>query len=149
VLPVDWTGTGAGLLAPLDVEFGTGAGSGIRLEGYRWQAGPGANELEVTLRWRAAGHPQGDYQVFVHLLAGDDLVGQGDGPPLDGRWPTLLWLPGLALDDVHRVPLPADLPAGRYDLLVGLYDPATGVRLPTSTGGDAVRLEGIEMGWGE
>ncbi|MEJ2208852.1 MAG: hypothetical protein P8129_07430 [Anaerolineae bacterium] len=146
VLPVDWTGTDAGSLVPLDVEFGAVAGNGIRLEGYRWQAGPGATELEITLRWRAMEHPQGDYQVFLHLLSGDEIVGQGDGPPLDGRWPTLFWLPGLALDDVHRVSLPADLPAGRYDLLVGLYDPNTGVRLPASTGGDAVRLEGIDIG---
>lgn len=144
VLPVDWPSPGTGPLAPLEVTFGSGMGDGIRLEGYGWQSGPDA--LEVTLRWRATGYPQGEYQVFVHLLAGDEIVGQGDGPPLDGRWPTLLWLPGVVLDDAHRVPLPADLIAGSYDLLVGFYDPATGARLPASSGGDAVHLKGIEIG---
>jgi hypothetical protein len=148
VLPVDWQGTGAQTLAPLDIGFGPGSGRGdgrsIRLEGYGWQAGP--ETLEVTLRWRAEGYQQGDYHVFVHLLDGEEMVSQGDGPPLDGRWPTLLWLPGVALDDVHRVPLPAGTPGGTYSLLVGLYDPETGARLPASSGGDAVRLPGLEIG---
>ena len=152
VLPVDWQSPGTGPLVPLDVEFGAITGSGIHLEGCRWQAGPDA--LEVTLRWRATGHPRGDYHVFVHLLDGEEMVGQGDGAPLDGRWPTLLWLPGVALDDVHQVPLPTGtpvgtppgLPGGTYSLLVGLYDPETGLRLPASSGGDAVRLPGVEIG---
>ncbi len=147
VVPVNWQGTGAQVLSPLDIDFADGNRRGdhrgIHLEGYGWQAS--AYVLEVTLRWRATDHPQGDYHVFVHLLDGEEMVSQGDGPPLDGRWPTLLWLPGVALDDVHRVPLPAPLPGGPYDLLVGLYDPDTGVRLLTPDGADAVRLKGIKL----
>jgi hypothetical protein len=146
VVPVDWQATVGIAVDPLEVDFGQGADRVIRLEGYHWQAGP--EFLEVTLRWRATGYPQGDYAVFVHLVDGEEIVSQGDGPPLDGRWPTLLWLPGVALDDVHRVALPAGLHEGPYDLLVGLYDPVTGARLPASSGGDAVRIEGIEPNYG-
>jgi hypothetical protein len=142
VVPVDWQGTSVGTLTPLGVGFGQGLDQVIRLEGYRWQASPGY--LEVALRWRATGYPQGDYAVFVHLVDGEEIVSQGDGPPLDGHWPTLLWLPEVALDDVHRVPLPEGMTAGQYDLLIGLYDPVTGVRLPVSSGGDAVRVPNIE-----
>ena len=90
-----------------------------------------------------------DYTVFVHLVGagGDDAaLAQGDGPPLDGRWPTSLWPPGLTLDDNHTVPLPENLAAGTYQLLVGLYDPATGERLRLPDGRDAVRLDGVEIG---
>jgi hypothetical protein len=144
VVPVDWQGTGSQALNPLDVDFGQGPRRVIHLEGYSWQAGPQA--LEVTLRWWASGYPQADYHVFVHLVDGEQIVSQGDGPPLAGRWPTLLWLPGVALDDVHRVPLPAGGSADRYSLLVGLYDPASEARLPTSSGADAVRLTAPETG---
>ncbi len=144
VVPVNWEGAGSQALNPLDVGFGQGPQRVIRLEGYGSQVGPEA--LEVTLRWRASGYPQADYHVFVHLVDGEQILGQGDGPPLDGRWPTLFWVPGVALDDVHRVPLPDGVSAEGYSLLVGLYDPATGVRLPTSSGGDAVRLSDIEIG---
>jgi len=63
-----------------------------------------------------------------------------------------LWLPGLVLDDLHTISLPAD-PAGAsssgpprtYHLLVGLYDPGTGDRLTLPDGSDAVRLTGLEI----
>jgi hypothetical protein len=136
VLPVRWSGLGSAVLDPLAARFGPA----IALEGWAWQAGSG--ELVVTLRWAAAGSPAADYTVFLHVVrpGEDQALAQGDAPPLGGRWPTSLWLPGLRLDDEHRVPLPADLPAGPYELLVGLYDPATGARLPLAGGSDALRL---------
>jgi hypothetical protein len=44
------------------------------------------------------------------------------------------------------VPLRAGGSADSYSLLVGLYDPVSEERLPTSSGGDAVRLTDIELG---
>ncbi|MDD3827620.1 MAG: hypothetical protein PHY79_16770, partial [Anaerolineae bacterium] len=136
VLPVAWSGTGGATLEPLAARFGPA----IDLAGWTWEAEPGA--LVVTLRWTAAAYPETDYTVFVHLVRpGDDhALAQGDGPPLGGRWPTALWPPGLRVDDGHRVPLPDGLPPGPYELLVGLYDPATGARLPLADGSDALRL---------
>jgi hypothetical protein len=121
-------------------------GGRILLEGARWQAA--ADGLQVTLRWSALDYVAEDYTVFVHLVApqeGDRIISQGDGPPLDGRWPTSLWLPGLSLDDEHRVPLDSGLPPGGYDLLVGLYDPQTDRRLPLADGSDALRIEGVNL----
>ncbi len=143
VLPVGWTSTGAQSLTALDAPFG----DAISLEGYAWQAG--AEAVQVTLRWLATAVPEGDYAVFVHLVdpeEDDRLVAQGDAPPLEGRWPTSLWRPGVVLDDSHTIPLPPNLPPGTYDLLVGLYDPATGERLPLPDGRDAVRLTGLVLG---
>jgi hypothetical protein len=143
VLPVSWTGTGQEDLIPVGQRFG----ESVTLEGYTWQAD--GQELRVTLRWSVDERLASDHTVFVHLVdaEGDDVaVAQGDGPPLGGRWPTSLWLPGVTLDDLHTVPLPGDLPAGGYQLLVGFYDPATGERLRLPDGRDAVRLDGLEIG---
>ncbi len=143
VLPVSWAGTGQEDLVPTVERFG----GSVTLEGYAWQAD--GQELRVTLRWSVDGRLASDYTVFVHLVGaeGDDVaIAQGDGPPLGGRWPTSLWLRGVTLDDMHTVPLPGDLPAGTYQLLVGFYDPATGERLRLPDGRDAVRLDGLEIG---
>jgi hypothetical protein len=143
VLPVSWAGTGAQELIPVGDRFG----GAVTLEGYTWQAD--SEEVRVTLRWSAGAPLDSDYTVFVHLVeaeTGDGAIAQGDAPPLGGRWPTLLWLPGVTLDDEHIIPLPADLPAGTYDLLVGFYDPVTGERLRLPDGRDAVRLVGVEIG---
>ena len=68
-----------------------------------------------------------------------------DAPPLAGRWPTSLWLPGVPLNDPHTVPLPPDLPAGIYELWVGLYDPGGGQRLPLPDGSDVLRLTEVRL----
>ena len=111
-----------------------------------------SNGLPVTLYWRALAEMDEDYTVFLHLLdAQGARIGQGDGPPFDGDYPTSSWSPGEELADTHLV-LPVeglswpDVPAGAY-LLVGLYRPGDGARMPvvTETGErilhDAIRLD--------
>jgi len=132
-------------LTPLEAAF-RAAGATITLRGYKASVRPGA--VNVTLRWATDGYPDADYTVFLHLVPADDgeqVVAQGDAPPLDGRWPTSLWRPGAELDDTHTIPLPADLPPGVYRLLVGLYDPVTGARLPLLGGGDALPLTTVQI----
>jgi hypothetical protein len=86
--------------------------------------------LEVTLHWHALDTPDGAYHTFVHLLDMDgNIMAQDDGPPGDGGLPTRGWLPGEYLADHRVLQLPFDLSDGGYYLGVGLYDPATGVRL--------------------
>ena len=67
------------------------------------------------------------------------LMAQGDGPPVQGRYPTTAWAAGETFDDAHSLNLPATLPPGPYSLLVGLYDPVDGRRLLTGDA-DHVRL---------
>lgn len=66
--------------------------------------------------------------LFVQVLGGDgQLVAQADGPPL-GLRPDLLPLPpGWEMVDVRRL-APAGVPP--LTLAVGVYDFATGERLP-------------------
>jgi hypothetical protein len=74
-----------------------------------------------------------DYNVFVHLLdAAGNIVAQGDGVPMGGRYPTYAWEVGEQIIDSRAITLPADLMPGQYRLIVGLYNPLDGSRLQLS-----------------
>ncbi len=93
------------------------------------------DHLTVTLAWRALALSSINYTEFVHLLGPDGKVkAQHDQLPTNGRYPTSDWDPGDTVYDQIEVPLPKDLPAGRYRLEVGLYRLDTGARLPLSDG---------------
>ncbi len=95
------------------------------------QITPEEHGLQVTLWWEALAPLERDYTVFVHLVDGEGrLVGTGDGPPLEGGFPTRMWRSGDSVTDEHIIPFPPDLPSGVHTIQVGWYDPATGARLP-------------------
>jgi|GEM_PF-575715 hypothetical protein len=104
-------------------------------------AHPGGHVV-VTLTWQCRRTLDRDYTVFVHLLDAANTIGgrQHDGPPNGGADPTTSWVPGQWIADRHVVSLPASTPAGTYRLEVGLYRQSGEqfLRLPLSTGGDAV-----------
>jgi hypothetical protein len=107
----------------------------LRLIGYdakTQNVGPGQT-VPLTLYWQVEAPIDQDYTVFIHLV--DDngaVIAQGDGPPLQGFYPTSAWAPGEILNDTHEISLPADARQGRYQVLVGLYNPVTGKRLPVA-----------------
>ncbi len=102
--------------------------------------------LAVTLTWDALARPAADYQVFVHLRDDTGPRAFGDGPPAEGRYPTGLWERGERSFSQHTVTLPADMPAGRYRLVVGMYNAAG--RLPAADP-VGVRLRDDEIMLGE
>ncbi|MBK8986995.1 MAG: glycosyltransferase family 39 protein [Chloroflexi bacterium] len=118
---------------------------GVTLVGYTWGAetAVAGQPIALTLFWQADGAPTQNYTVFVHLLDANRqwLVG-ADAPPLNNFYPTHLWQAGDWLDDTHHLLLPADLPAGQYAVLIGLYEPQSGARLLRLDGaGDFVEIE--------
>lgn len=116
---------------PLDARFGPD----IRLAGYDLDSGAvrASGALTLTLNWQALARPPADYTLFLHLLDGrGGVVARADLPPAGPRPPTSAWLPNRYSTALFRIPLPADLPAGRYWLALGLYNPADGARLPLS-----------------
>ena len=42
-----------------------------------------------------------------------------------------MWDAGELIADLHTLLLAPDLPAGKYSVTLGLYDPETGLRVPT------------------
>jgi hypothetical protein len=115
-------------LSPVDAQLG----SITRLLGYRLtgEAHPGGT-LQLTLYWEALGPGTTDYTVFAHLLGpGDAMLGQMDHPPQNGAAPTSTWRAGQQMADRYEIPIHDDAPAGPARLVVGMYDPTTGNRLP-------------------
>ncbi|MCG3210514.1 MAG: hypothetical protein FOGNACKC_04145 [Anaerolineae bacterium] len=90
------------------------------------------NPPRLALYWRAAAPVTGELTVFVHLRAADGFVrSQADGPPVSGHLPAANWLPGQVVQDIH--PLPAGEAIDLVDhVAVGLYQPASGERLPAA-----------------
>ncbi len=89
--------------------------------------------LYLTLLWRTADPPKADYTVFVHVVdASGRMIGQWDQPPAAGAAPTSSWTPGRIVVDDYRINL--DLSGAQHPVrvLVGMYDPASGTRLPVS-----------------
>jgi hypothetical protein len=103
--------------------------------------------LTVTLHWQARDWVDAPYTAFVHLR---DPTGKGvtqaDDPPFDGLHPTDHWLPGERLRDERRLTVPETTPPGRYQLVVGWYDPLTLDRLPLVNGDDALLLASVPVG---
>jgi len=116
-------------------------GAAIRLTGYDLEMEE--NSLSVTLYWQADEAPGADYTVFVHLTdETDNLLGQHDGPPRDGAYPTSWWLPGDVVADRHIIHLDEPLISLAW-LQVGMYDPATLARLPAYNGAGRRLAEGV------
>ena len=137
---VPWQGE-LGVAKPVGANFG----NQIDLLGFEVadRLSPGA-EFDVTLYWEAQRPPEDYYVVFAHLLDADgQLVASHDGPPLDGRYPTMAWLPGDVVPDVHRLVLDPDTPAGMYDLRVGMYQWPSLERLPVWDGQGVEQVDRI------
>lgn len=121
-----------------DIEhrLGVQLGDHVDLLGYELSASQiqAGDTLTVTLFWQSDGRIVEDYHVFVHLLSTDgDMVTQQDGVPGHGTRPTWSWRDMEVLQDKYALAIGADLPAGTLTLSVGMYDYATGVRLPAIT----------------
>jgi hypothetical protein len=183
--PTEWYGSsrlvmyGApvadGALVPADESPGqvldAELGDQIRLQGYSLverEVEPG-RMLLLTLFWQAGGmageaggegSPEGvvveRYTVFAHLLDQDgQLVAQQDSEPVGGSRPTTSWSPGEVIVDRLGILIPPNLNGGEYQLVVGMYQPDTGERLPVrdlgdgmggdTIAGDSVALDKIQV----
>jgi hypothetical protein len=105
----------------------------VALIGYKvdkTEVGPG-EEIRLTLYWRAEGEMSTDYTVFTHLIDKEDNIwGQMDSQPLEGDYPTSFWDIGEVIEDEYILVVNKDTPVGLYRLEVGMYELATGQRLP-------------------
>ncbi len=97
--------------------------------------------LRVELRWRvlAAPGPRSDYGFFIHLTDGDRVSHQSltVSPTLSSEW-----RPDELAFAAYLLAIPVGLEPGRYHLAVGLYDPATGARLPLTSPTQRVEPDG-------
>ncbi|MBV7333881.1 glycosyltransferase family 39 protein [Chloroflexi bacterium TSY] len=144
-------------------------GTHVKLLGYEFYTNKQTavqEPLELRLSWQVQQSLLPSHHIFVHLTISnregqDTILVQTDGLPqvltagglIDA--PTGGWRAGEYLTTVHQLPLPdnvtIDFDHGRLladtivpNLMIGLYEPETGIRLPVSidgqTIGDSVQL---------
>jgi hypothetical protein len=110
---------------PVEVRYRRSWERGLELHGWR-QAGefaPGA-VFRPVFYWHPLEPIPDDWTVFVHLVDHTGrIVAESNERPQAGAMPTLQWTPGDWIEDPHQILLPPDLPAGSYELIVGLYLP--------------------------
>jgi 4-amino-4-deoxy-L-arabinose transferase-like glycosyltransferase len=119
----------------------------LKLVGYTRQMSPAG--VRLILFWQVLSPPEADYTTFVHVRnSAGTTVAQIDVQPLGGEYPTSRWKAGELIPDEILLPIPPDLPADTYQLLVGLYRWDTLERLPVTddkSGENAILLESIEI----
>jgi len=148
-------------------------GGGIRLTTVEWQPGVTPNPwradfdnglallgfrlsepavcrgdaAELQTWWHVASTPERDAKFFVHVTSLDDSaqVAQFDVFPSDGYNHMTRWEPGEIVPQSVRISMDAEIPAGRYALVMGVYDPETVtnlrvLRAPEILPGDRLRL---------
>jgi 4-amino-4-deoxy-L-arabinose transferase-like glycosyltransferase len=112
---------------PLDAVFG----EGLHLRGF--SQARSNNTLTITPSWNVQTDQPGGLFTFVHVLAPDGRrVAQVDAPIDEGLFAE--WQAGQQFGSPLPVALPPDLPAGRYRVVMGVYEPASGRRLPLTQG---------------
>jgi hypothetical protein len=94
--------------------------------------------VQLTLYWQAQKGMDTAYRVFVHLLEPTGgIVVQMDREPRAGDAPTTGWLAGeVVKDDIVMKVSGAATTA--HAIAIGLYDPATGARVPVLDAAGAV-----------
>jgi 4-amino-4-deoxy-L-arabinose transferase-like glycosyltransferase len=108
---------------PVEAQFG----SDIELRGFALAepVQPG-RPLALAIYWATGARPPANSAYFAHLIGPDGTRYAQADPVL----PVEQWGPQRAFTTPLALPLPPDLAPGRYQLEIGVYDRATGQRLP-------------------
>ena len=120
----------------------------IQLIGLDWtnEAVKPGDDIPLTLYWYTMSAPERQLNLFIHLIdpATQTQVAGFDGPPAFG---TGNWQPGATVADARILAIPADLPAGAYNLVIGWYDLADFTRLPLASphSGDSLLLTEVNV----
>jgi hypothetical protein len=129
---------------PLEAELG----DVVRLVGY--DLNPAFSDspphLELALYWTSTGEIPIDYTVFTQVVdQAGQVWAQWDNPPQAGRLPTSTWSARDSVVDRYNLQFQQGAPAGNYRLLVGMYEPSTGERLPVTIDGQPQPDHAIEL----
>ncbi len=105
--------------------------------------------ITVSLGWQARQDVPASFTTFVHLgPPGEPPLGQADGLPLGGYYPTSRWQAGeVILSDEYVLRTTPALAPGRYPLTVGLYDAQSGQRLALTVDGERQAHDAYMLGW--
>ena len=108
--------------------------------------------LAFRTLWRVDARPKRDGVLFLHVFAPDGSttqqpIAQDDNTPEYGKRLTLTYRSGEGIDQLHRVVLPPDAPAGEYKLYAGVYDRDKACcRWPTQQNGQPAKDDLVYLG---
>lgn len=129
-------------------------GSFIHLIGYQAPTSiePG-DQMQVKLYWQTQDKIAEHYTVFVQLIGAEfnprtngPLWAGHDSQPLDGGYPTPQWFVNVPVADAHVLTVPPDIPAGDYELWVGMYTQPDVRRLPVYDSGGSLMGDHVLLG---
>ncbi len=90
--------------------------------------------LQIEVTWQTNAPIEDEYFTFTHVLdENGELVLQRDGIPGGGLLPMTQWFVDQPVTDRYAIPLPPTLTAGTYTVISGIYDPASSLRLQTTS----------------
>ncbi len=120
-------------LPPIQHAMRVNLGDQVEFHGYSLESAQVEPDgvLRLTLYWRARQRMTVSYTVFTHLLGQDGSIwGQRDNIPVQGTYPTTGWVEGEVITDEYEITIHPEAPPGDYQIEVGMYEAATGQRLP-------------------
>jgi hypothetical protein len=101
--------------------------------------------MTLQFWWRSDEFIGRPLKQFVHLVAADqDEPWVFEQQPFGDRLPFADWPEGLNAVDDWTFTLPDDIPPGEYQILTGVYDTTTIVRVPVT--GQNVQNDAISLG---
>lgn len=107
--------------------YRAGFANGVRLAATLDRRG---DLLIAGLTWQPTAPIKEDLVVFVQFIASDGtLIAQHDRRPHNGLSPTTEWQPGTTISEAYALPYRSG-----GDVIVGLYDAATGERIALADG---------------
>ena len=125
-----------GLASPAGVEVPVHFGDAVEFLGYDLQTpmvAPGA-QVRLATFWRL-NHPLDEAVMYTHIIGPDGKpIAQADR--LDA--PSIFWVNGDLLIQLHEMTVPNSTAGGEYPLSVGIYTPTNLQRLPVTVEGKVV-----------
>ncbi|MCG8553762.1 MAG: LTA synthase family protein [Proteobacteria bacterium] len=108
----------------LEVRFG----DSIELIGYDIEKRSArlGEPVVVTYYFHVTGPITRPWSLFVHLLGEHGTLINRDHVPLEGAYPIEAWQTGEYIVDQHILRVPPQKPAGKYRILLGLWDKSAG-----------------------
>lgn len=110
------------------------------------------DSLPINIYWQATGTLPNRYKVFVHVVgeayneaSNNNVWGQQDQEPQGGASPTTTWIDGDIIVDQYNIPINPDAPAGTYQVVVGMYLPLGGGRLPAISASGAPQGDTVQI----
>ncbi|MBN1934349.1 MAG: hypothetical protein JW934_06775, partial [Anaerolineae bacterium] len=106
----------------MEQTFAFGNGAPLTLLGYdleRTSLRPG-ERIILSLYWQAVADLKENRQVMIGLYREGERISLWNDAPVHGQYPFSQWQPGEFVRDRYALRLPADLPAGSYQLRLGL-----------------------------